>query len=46
MAGLAGVAATGAVAVRRKRAYVEPEPEVLRARLRDRLAQAQPTAKP
>ena len=41
LAGLAGVAATGgAVAVRRRRAHAEYDPEELRERLRSRLAQA------
>ena len=42
LAGLAGVAATGVVVARRRRAQREDiEPDELRARLHERLAQAQ-----
>ena len=42
LAGLAGVAATGAVVVRRRRAQREDvAPDELRARLHERLAEAQ-----
>ena len=37
-AGLAGVAATGVVVARRRRAHEDYTPEELRARLHDRLA--------
>ena len=40
LAGLAGVAATGAVVVRRRRAQREYTPEELRERLHRRLAEA------
>jgi hypothetical protein len=40
LAGLAGVATTGAVAARRRRAQRELDPDELRARLRRRLAEA------
>jgi hypothetical protein len=40
LAGLAGVAATGVVVARRRRAYRELEPDELRARLHRRLAEA------
>jgi hypothetical protein len=39
VAGLAGVAATGAVAARRRRAQRQIEPDELRARLHERLAE-------
>ena len=38
LAGLAGVAATGAVVARRRREQVEYDPDDLRAKLHDRLA--------
>jgi hypothetical protein len=38
VAGLAGVAATGAVVARRRRAQTEYDPDELRARLHERLA--------
>jgi len=40
LAGLAGVAATGAVVARKRRAQRDYDPDELRARLRDRLANA------
>jgi len=40
VAGLAGVAATGVVVTRRRRAQQQYTPEELRARLHERLAQA------
>ena len=40
LAGLAGVAATGVVVARKRRAQRDYDPEELRARLRDRLADA------
>ena len=40
LAGLAGVAATGIVVARKRRAHKEYTPEELRARLHERLAQA------
>ncbi len=42
LAGVAGVAATGVVVARRRRAHVEYEPDELRERLRARLAQVPP----
>ncbi len=41
LAGVAGVAATGAVVVRNRRAQREYDPDDLRAKLHDRLAKAQ-----
>jgi hypothetical protein len=40
VAGLAGVAATGVVVTRRRRAQQHYEPDELRARLHERLAEA------
>jgi hypothetical protein len=40
LAGLAGVAATGVVVVRRRREQTEYDPDELRDRLHDRLRQA------
>jgi hypothetical protein len=40
LAGLAGVAATGVVVARRRRAHRDYDPEELRARLHQRLAEA------
>jgi hypothetical protein len=40
VAGLAGVAATGVVVTRRRRAHQDYDPEELRARLHQRLAEA------
>jgi hypothetical protein len=40
LAGLAGVAATGVVVARRRRAQREYDPDELRARLHQRLAEA------
>jgi hypothetical protein len=40
LAGVAGVAAGGAVVVRRRRTHREYDPDELRARLHDRLRQA------
>jgi hypothetical protein len=39
-AGLAGVAATGVVVARRRRAHRDYDPDELRARLHERLAEA------
>jgi hypothetical protein len=39
LAGLAGVAASGAVVVRRKRAQSDYEPDALREKLHERLAE-------
>jgi hypothetical protein len=39
LAGVAGVAATGVVVARKRRAQVDYEPEELRERLRQRLAE-------
>ena len=44
LAGLAGVAATGAVLVRRRRAHSELPPDELRERLHRRLAEVEPPA--
>jgi hypothetical protein len=41
LAGLAGVAATGVVVARRRRAQQQVDPDELRARLHDRLAQVE-----
>jgi hypothetical protein len=41
LAGLAGVAATGVVVARRRRAHREYDPEELRERLHQRLAEVQ-----
>jgi hypothetical protein len=41
VAGLAGVAATGVVVARRRRDHTEYTPDELRARLRERLADAE-----
>jgi hypothetical protein len=41
VAGLAGVAATGVVVARRRRAHQEYDPGELRAKLHQRLAEAQ-----
>jgi hypothetical protein len=46
LAGIAGVAATGVVVARKRRAQRDYDPEELRARLRDRLAGADGTAAP
>jgi hypothetical protein len=40
LAGLAGVAATGVVVARKRRAQRDYDPDELRARLHDRLAEA------
>jgi hypothetical protein len=45
VAGLAGVAATGVVVTRRRRAHREYDPDELRARLHKRLAEARPAAR-
>jgi hypothetical protein len=42
VAGIAGVAATGVVVTRRRRAQRQYEPDELRERLHRRLAEAQP----
>jgi LPXTG-motif cell wall-anchored protein len=44
LAGLAGVAATGVVVARRRRAHREYEPDELRERLHRRLAEARARA--
>ena len=44
LAGLAGVAATGVVVARKRRTQRDYDPDELRARLRDRLADADATA--
>jgi hypothetical protein len=46
VAGLAGVAASGAVVARRRRTQQEYEPDDLRAKLHERLAEARATAAP
>jgi hypothetical protein len=46
LAGVAGVAATGVVAVRRHRAQREYDPDELRERLHGRLAEATTTQEP
>ncbi|MEM9564296.1 MAG: hypothetical protein AAGA93_16860 [Actinomycetota bacterium] len=46
LAGLAGVAAVGAVAARRDRTWDEPSPDELRARLHERLREAEGAAPP
>lgn len=43
LAGVAGVAASGAVVVRRRRGHEEYEPDELRDKLRERLAQTRGT---
>ncbi len=40
LAGLAGVAASGAVVVRRRRAQADYEPDALREKLHERFAEA------
>ncbi len=44
LAGVAGVVATGVVVARRHRAHQHVEPEELRRRLRERLAEASSSA--
>ena len=44
LASLAGVAATGAVVARNRRAHKEYDPDELREKLRSRLAEAEPGA--
>jgi len=44
LAGVAGVAATGVVVARNRRAHVDLEPDELRERLRARLAAVPPPA--
>lgn len=44
-AGLAGVAATGVVVARRRRAQRDYDPAALRARLHERLAAAEPPSR-
>jgi hypothetical protein len=44
LASLAGVAATGAVVARNRRAQHEYDPDELREKLRSRLAEAEPEA--
>jgi hypothetical protein len=44
LAGVAGVAATGAVVARRQRAQRDYDPDELRAKLHERLAEAQRAA--
>jgi hypothetical protein len=43
LAGVAGVAATGVVVARRRRAHRQYDPQELRARLHRRLAEVQPS---
>jgi len=45
IAGVAGVAATGVVIARRRRAQRDYEPDELRARLHQRLAEVAPSAR-
>ncbi|HMS71681.1 MAG TPA: hypothetical protein PKB03_01485 [Baekduia sp.] len=42
LAGVAGVAATGVIVARKQREQVEIDPDDLRSRLRERLAEAAP----
>jgi len=44
VAGIAGVAATGVVVARKRRAHQDYEPDELRQRLHERLAEVAPTA--
>ena len=44
LAGLAGVAATGGVGARRRRAHQQVDPDELRSRLHDRLAEVRASA--
>ena len=46
LAGLAGVAATGAVVARKRRDHTEYDPDELREKLRSRLADAEVEAPP
>ncbi|HEY8581518.1 MAG TPA: hypothetical protein VIL49_01175 [Capillimicrobium sp.] len=46
LAGLAGVAATGVVVVRRRRQHADLEPDELRDRLHARLAEVRPASRP
>jgi hypothetical protein len=46
LAGLAGVAATGVVVARRRRAQRDYDPDELRDRLHSRLAEAEAEARP
>jgi hypothetical protein len=46
LAGLAGVAATGVIVARRRRAQREYDPEELRERLHRRLAEVRPPTSP
>ncbi len=46
LAGVAGVAASGAVVVRRRRGQQEYEPDVLRDKLHERLAQTREAGGP
>ncbi len=46
LAGLAGVAATGAVVARNRRQQEDYDPDELRSKLHDRLAAADATAEP
>lgn len=46
LAGMAGVAATGVVVARRRRAQNEYDPDELRERLHSRLAEVQPVDAP
>jgi hypothetical protein len=46
LAGLAGVAASGVVVARRRRAHRELDPDELRTRLHRRLAEARDSAPP
>jgi hypothetical protein len=46
LAGVAGVAATGVVVARKRRAHVDLEPDELRERLRARLAEVEHASDP
>jgi len=46
LAGVAGVAASGAVVVRRRRGQQDYDPDALRAKLHDRLAETRGDAPP
>jgi hypothetical protein len=46
LAGLAGVAATGVVVARKRRAHHDYDPDELRQRLHDRLAEVPPEQPP
>jgi hypothetical protein len=46
LAGAAGVAASGAAVVRRRRGQQDYDPDALRSKLRERLAETRPPADP